>query len=131
VLHKARAVTPPTPMTRAGRRALWGLLALDMMTAAWMLGMGDWFDRTSRLTSVVTLGGHHQVVFWLATCSFVGLLLAAVWSDGFTAADGRIRGLLAVAGGTAVLASAGVLSCLGGTVGAVVLASMLGRAFVR
>ena len=60
MLQKARYRATPTPITPSGRRVLWILLALDVAAVAWMLGMGEWFDRTSRLTSVVTLGGHHQ-----------------------------------------------------------------------
>ena len=131
MLQKAHASSTATPITPAGRRGLWGLLTLDVMTAAWMLGVGDWFDRTSRLTSVVTLGGHHYVVLWLAACSFVGLLVAAVLSDGFTAADGLVRGLAAVAGGASIVATGGILACLALIVGTVVLATMLGRGFVR
>ncbi len=131
VLQKMRGGATPTPITPAGRRVLWGLLTLDMMAAAWMLAMGEWFDRASRLTSVVTLGGHHQVVLWLAACAFVGLLMAAVLSSGFTAADGPVRGLAVVAGVVSVVATAGILSCLALVVGTAVLATMLGRGFVR
>src|SRR5690349_17952431 len=105
MLQRIRVCATPTSITPAGRRSLWGLLALDVMAVAWMLGMGDWFDRTSRLTSVVTLGGHHQVVLWLAASAFVGLLVASVLSDGFTAADGLVRGLAAVAGGVSIVAT--------------------------
>ena len=121
----------PTPIAPAGRRSLWSLLGFNVMTAAWMLALGDWFDRTSGLTSVVTLGGHHWIVFWLAVCSFVGLLVAAVMSDGFTAADGLTRGLTALAGGVGVVAIGGMLASIGFVVGVVVLATLLGRGFIR
>jgi hypothetical protein len=131
VLQKVPLGTTPTPIAPAGRRSLWALLAFDVVTAAWMLALGDWFDRASGVTSVVTLGGHHQIVFWLSVCSFVGLLVAAVMSDGFTAADGLTRALTAIAGGVAVVATGGLLAFLAFLGGGVLLASMLGRAFIR
>jgi hypothetical protein len=131
MLQKARPGAVPTPITPSGRRGLWVLLALDVMTVAWMLALGDWFDRTSRLTSVVTLGGHHHVVLWLAAGSFVGLLVAAVLSDGFTTAGGVVRGVAAVAAGAGVVSIGGIVSCLALAGSAVIAATMLGRGFVR
>lgn len=43
--------------------ALWLIAVLDVMSVAWVLSAGDWLDRTA---AVITLGGHHLVVLWLA-----------------------------------------------------------------
>jgi hypothetical protein len=46
---------------RASRR-LWVVAVLDMTAVAWMIAIGNWLDKTSRLTAVITLGGHHLLV---------------------------------------------------------------------
>src|SRR5947199_233109 len=62
---------------------LWVLAALDVMVVAWMLSAGDWLDRTA---PVVTLGGHHVVVLWLAVAGFVLLAGMALLTGGFAVA---------------------------------------------
>lgn len=110
---------------------LLGLLAADVMAVAWMLAAGDWLDRTTPLTSVVTLGGHHQVVLWLAACSFAVLLLVAVLSGGFEVANGTVRILAMLAAGASLVAVGGMISMAALVVGVVVLIALLGRAFIR
>jgi hypothetical protein len=55
-----------SPLQPGTRRGLWILAVLDVGVVAWMAAMGEWFDETSRLTAVVTLGGNHLLVLWLA-----------------------------------------------------------------
>ena len=69
------------PMEGRYQLVLWALVALDVMVAAWMLAGGEWLD--SRM-SVVTLGGHHLVVLWLAVSGFALLAGMALLTGGFT-----------------------------------------------
>ena len=62
---------------------LWVLVALDVMVVAWMLAAGEWLDRTM---PVVTLGGHHLVVLWLAVSGFALLAGMALLTGGFAVA---------------------------------------------
>lgn len=122
---------PPGPISTSGRRTLWSLALLDVMAIAWMLAAGDWFDRTSRLTSVVTLGGHHALVLWLAGAGLVALLVAAAMTGGFLWAGPVARGAIAVAGGVSAIAVGGIVSIAALVAGSVVMVAVLGRAFVR
>jgi hypothetical protein len=71
---------------RASRR-LWVVAVLDMTAVAWMIAIGNWLDQTSRLTAVITLGGHHLLVLIMALVSFLMLAAAALLTDGFTSAN--------------------------------------------
>jgi hypothetical protein len=119
------------PLPSSTRGCLWILTLLDVMAIAWMLAAGDWFDTTSRLTSVVTLGGHHLVVLWLAVGGFVALAVMATMTGGFAVASRRQMVLVAAAGAVSVVALGGVLSAIALAVGSVMLITLLGRAFVR
>jgi hypothetical protein len=119
------------PIRPSTRHALWGLVGLDALTGVWMVAFGSWFDRTSELTALATLGGHHDLVLWVAACSFTVLLAAGAWTGGFVVANGVTRALLAVAAGASAVAAAGLLSLLAIVVGAVGVFAVLGRAFVR
>jgi hypothetical protein len=66
---------------RASRR-LWVVAVLDMTAVAWMIAIGNWLDQTSRLTAVITLGGHHLLVLIMALVSFLMLAAAALLTDG-------------------------------------------------
>jgi|GEM_PF-2905389 len=121
----------PAPISNAGRRALSALAVLDVMTISWMLAAGEWFDNTSRLTSVVTLGGHHEFVLWLAAGGLGMLLATAMLTSGFVAASPIMRGAVVVACGASAIAVGGMVSLAALVAGAVVLAALLGRAFVR
>ena len=45
-----------------------------------MLSAGDWLDRSS--ATILTLGGHHTVVLYLAVAGFVILGVLAVLTNG-------------------------------------------------
>jgi hypothetical protein len=106
---------------------LWALAALDVMVVAWMLAAGEWLD--GRM-SVVTLGGHHLVVLWLAVSG-----LRAARGNG--PADRWVRGrrrwhllVVVLSALVSVVALAGVLSVLLLVVLAVFLLALLGAAFI-
>jgi hypothetical protein len=101
--------TPVRLSKRTGRH-LWILAALDMVTVAWMIAVGSWLDRTSRLTAVVTLGGHHVVVLIMALMGFLMLAGGAVLTNGFRCAS-KLRLILLTAGCVISVATlAGALS---------------------
>jgi hypothetical protein len=109
------------PLPAGIRRKLWVLLGLDIATVPWMLAFGTWFDETSKLSSVVTLGGHHRLVLAMAIVGSVMLSGLAIWTDWF--ADTRIlhRALIAVASVISVVALAGALSVIVLTAGVVLI----------
>jgi hypothetical protein len=124
-------LTARLPIRPATRRALWGVIGLDAMTGAWMLAFGSWFDRTSPLTALATLGGHHDIVLLTAAGSFAVMLVAGVYTGGFVVANGITRAFMALAAGAAAIAAAGLLSLGVLVVGAVGVLAVLGRSFVR
>ena len=65
-----RSPAEPVSPTPRAKRLLWAVLTLDVMAATWMIAAGDWLDHGSRVTAVITLGGHHLVVFSLAALAF-------------------------------------------------------------
>jgi hypothetical protein len=96
---------------RASRR-LWIVAILDMTAVAWMIAVGSWLDSTSRLTAVLTLGGHHLVVLIMALVGFLMLAVAALLSGGFTVAGKLELTLITVACMISVIALAGALSAV-------------------
>lgn len=101
------------------------------MAASWMIAAGDWLDRTNRVTSVITLGGHHLVVLWLAVLGFGILAVLAPMTDGFAVLT-RVQAVaLSVAGVVSVVALAGVVSVAGLVVGLALLTALVGRALIR
>jgi hypothetical protein len=106
---------------------LWALVALDVMVVAWMLAAGEWLD--GRM-SVVTLGGHHLVVLWLAVAGFALLAGMALLTGGFTVARRWHLLLVVLSALVSVVALAGVLSVLLLVVLAVFLLALLGAAFL-
>jgi Na+-transporting NADH:ubiquinone oxidoreductase subunit NqrE len=92
------------------RRLLWGAIALDVMAMAWMLSAGDWLDTSSRVASVVTLGGHHALVLWLAAAGFLMLTVLAVLTRGFVVVTRLEVPFLVLAAVVSVVAASGVLS---------------------
>ena len=106
---------------------LWALVALDVMVVAWMLAAGEWLD--GRM-SVVTLGGHHLVVLWLAVSGFALLAGMALLTGGFTVARRWHLLLVVLSALVSVVALAGVLSVLLLVVLAVFLLTLLGAAFL-
>ncbi len=93
-------------------RWLWLVVMLDMALVAWMMAAGDWFDETSRLTAVATLGGRHKLVLTLALLGFAMLAGLALVTDGFTHGNKVEVALLIAACLISVAALAGALSAL-------------------
>jgi TRAP-type C4-dicarboxylate transport system permease small subunit len=91
-------------------RRLWIVAMLDMVMVAWMIAVGSWLDRTSRLTAVITLGGHHKLVMIMALSAFGMLAGLALLTDGFTSANQLHIGLIVTACVISVVALAGALS---------------------
>ena len=83
------------------------------------------------MTSVITLGGHHLVVLWLAVLGFAILAVLAPLTGGFAQLN-RIQVVaLSVAGVVSVVAVAGVASVAALVVGSGLLVALLGRALLR
>jgi hypothetical protein len=113
------------------RRLPWLLAGVDVMAAAWMIAAGDWLDHASRVTSVITLGGHHLIVLWLAVLGFAILAVLAPLTGGFAELDRVQLVALSVAGVLSVVAVAGIASVAALVVGTVLLVALLGRALIR
>src|SRR5690348_7857454 len=109
----------------AGRHqlVLWALMALDVMVVAWMLAAGEWLDRAM---SVVTLGGHHLVVLWIAIYGFALLAGTALVTGGFAVACRWHLPVIVLSVLVSVVALASVLSVLLLVVLAVFLLTLLG-----
>jgi hypothetical protein len=119
----------PSGMTVPGKfqLVLWALAVLDVMVVAWMLSAGDWLDAT---TPVVTLGGHHLVVLWLAIAGFALLAVMALLTGGFVVARRELVPFVVLSGLVSVVALGGVLSALLLVVLAVLMLTLLGAAFL-
>ena len=115
------------PISGRYQLVLWALVALDVMVVAWMLAAGEWLDSTM---SVVTLGGHHRVVLWLAVSGFALLAGMALLTGGFAVARRWHLLLIVLSALVSVVALAGVLSVLLLLVLAVFLLALLGAAFL-
>ena len=118
VIHElVESGKPSIPQTRIQfsrrtTRLLWLVAVLDMVAVAWMIAAGSWFDQTSRLTSVVTLGGHHTLVLIMALVSFVMLAGLGLPTKGFTSAINRDAALLTIACFMSIVALAGAISLI-------------------
>jgi drug/metabolite transporter (DMT)-like permease len=93
-------------------RRLWIVAVLDMIGVAWMIAAGNWFDQTSKLTAVIALGGHHELVLILALTGFVMLAGLALLTDGFTSANRLELALIIIACVISIAALAGALSAI-------------------
>ena len=122
-LQGAGAHFQPVPL--GTRCLLWGVASLDVMAVVWMLRMGDWLDTANPVLSIVTLGGHHWLVFGLALAGFLLLAALAPVTHGFARTSRIQRVLLPAAGLMSVVALAGLLSIFAVAVGAVVVAAVL------
>jgi hypothetical protein len=118
------------PLPAGWRRILWAVATFDVMAVAWMLSAGDVLDR-SRLTSVITLGGHHLVVLYLAMVGFAALAGLAALTGGFAVASRQQAIGISVAAAVSVLALAGVLSVVVLVVGSLLLIAVVGRMLLR
>jgi hypothetical protein len=127
-----RPRTQPTRVSLSPRRRrrLWLVAVLDMTAVAWMIAIGDWLDDTSRLTAVITLGGHHMVVLIMALAGFLMLALAALLTGGFASAGKLEVTLITVACVISVVALAGALSLIVLLVAAALLLGFLARPFL-
>ncbi len=131
MLKKVRSASSArSPLPPGTRRALWILAVLDVGVVAWMTAMGEWFDTTSRLTAVVTLGGNHLLVLWLAVAGFAILGTLAPLTGGFAVVAPWQMVLIAAAGAVSVVALGGVLSIAALVWCGVLAAALLGRAFL-
>jgi hypothetical protein len=128
-----RYTEPDTQVTLSprARGLLWAIAALNVMAASWMVTAGDWMDHQSRVSAVITLGGHHVVVLWLAVLGFGILAVLAPMTGGFAMVNRAELVALSLAGVVSVVALAGVLSVAILAVGVVLLVGVIGRAFVR
>jgi TRAP-type C4-dicarboxylate transport system permease small subunit len=104
----------PTRMVLSERtaRRLWIVAMLDMVGVAWMIAIGSWLDNTSRLTAVITLGGHHKLVMIMALVGFAILAGLALMTNGFTSANQLHVALIVTACVISVVALAGALSAV-------------------
>jgi hypothetical protein len=100
---------PPHLSQRTSRR-LWIVATLDMVAVTWMLAVGHWFDKTSWLTAVITLGGHHRFVLIMALVGFTMLAGLAVLTRAFSSANRLELTLILIACVISIVALAGVLS---------------------
>jgi len=82
------------------------------------LWLVTWLDQTSKLTGVITLGGHHALVLIMALVGFLILASGAVVTNGFRSANKLGLTLITAGCIISVATLAGALSLL--------LLSMLG-----
>jgi len=101
-----------TALSERAARRLWIVAMLDMIGVAWMIAAGDWFDDTSKLTSVITLGGHHKIVLTMALLGFAMLAVLGLLTDGFTAANRAHIAFIVTACVIDVISLAGALSAI-------------------
>lgn len=104
---------------------VWSLVVADLATAAWMLAAGEWLDHASSILAVVTLGGHHVVVLWLAVVGFgtLGLLIVLAGAERTV---GRNHAKFIVAG--ALVSTVAVCGVALLALGAVLLLALVGIA---
>ena len=123
-------VAEPVPISPSVRFTVFGLIVTDVMTVAWMLAAGEWLDQASPVTAVVTLGGHHIVVLWLAIIGFALLGATALLTDGLTEARREHLPLVVMAALVSVVPLGGVLSALLCVVLATFLVTLLGASLL-
>ena len=80
---------------------------------------------------MITLGGHHVVVLWLAVLGFVILAVLAPLTGGFAELNRIHLVVLSVAGIVSVVALAGVVSVAALVAGVAFLIALVGRAVIR
>lgn len=108
-------------------RWIYGTLALSATMVLWMAVFGRWLDRTDRLTSVASLGGHHVLVMILSGVAGAALAVLAPLTGGYTMFSRQQAAVAAVACVVSLMAAIGVLSFLLATfVGLLMLRLALG-----
>jgi hypothetical protein len=119
-------VAAAVPFPDKARLALWALAIADVMNVAWMLSAGGWLDRSSQLTAVATLGGHHLVVLWLALAGFA-ILAVMTLVTGAMADVRRVHVPFVVLGAlVSAVGLGGALSVVLLTVGVALLVALVG-----
>jgi hypothetical protein len=116
-----------TRFPRGFPAALWTLAVLDVVVVAWMLSAGEWLDRA---VPVVTLGGHHVVVLWLAVAGFLLLGAMAALTGGFLEGRRELMPFVVLSALVSVVALAGMLAGLMLAVLVVFALTLLGAAFL-
>lgn len=125
-----RKMPSSMPVPSRYQLLLWALMVFDVMVVAWMLSAGDWLDQASPVTKVVTLGGHHLLVLWLAVAGFALLGGMALLTGGFAVASRNEVPLMVLSALVSVVALAGMLSALLFVTLVVLLLTLLGAAFL-
>jgi hypothetical protein len=120
----------PVRLSKRNARRLWMVTALDMVAVAWMIAVGTWLDQTSRLTAVITLGGHHVLVLIMALAGFALLASGAVVTNGFRSASKLGLTLITAGCIVSVATLAGALSILLLFMLAALLLGFLARMFL-
>ncbi|MGH3613975.1 MAG: hypothetical protein ACRDRK_15570 [Pseudonocardia sp.] len=126
----AGLATAIVPIPEKARLLLWSLAIADVMTVAWMLSAGEWLDRASPVTAVITLGGHHLVVLWLAVAGFTALALLTALTGALTAVRPIHVPFLVVGALVSAVAVGGTISVILLFVGVVVLTALVGTVLV-
>jgi hypothetical protein len=109
------------------RGLLWTAFVLDVIVVVYMIRMGSWLDTASPLLSMITLGGHHQIVLARALAGLLMLGVLAPLTRGFVRVDRVQRVLLPVAGVLSLAALAGVLSLVALGAAALLVIALLFR----
>lgn len=113
------------PIPDRVRMFVWSLALADVMTVAWMLTAGQWLDDASPVTAVMTLGGHHLIVFWLAVVGFATLALMTVLTGALNKVR-RVHAPFVVLGAVeSIVAVAGTVSVVLLVVGMVAMVALL------
>jgi hypothetical protein len=120
----------PMRLSKRNARRLWLVTALNMVTVAWMIAVGSWLDQTSKLTRVITLGGHHVLVLIMALVGFAMLASGAVVTNGFRSASKLGLTLITAGCIISVATLAGAISLLLLCVLAALLLGFLARMFL-
>ncbi len=100
-----------TPLAPAVTRRLWILLWADVMAAVWMFSAGAWLD-AHQIAAVLTFGGHHLLVLFVAGLSFWALAVLAAFTGGFSTVTPLQSVLISIAAVTSLMALAGVVSVI-------------------
>jgi hypothetical protein len=122
-------IVATVPIPDKARLLVWALAVIDVMNVAWMLSAGEWLDQSSQVTAVVTLGGHHVVVLWLAAAGFAMLALMTLVTGALVNVR-RVHVPFIVVGAVAsAIGLGGALSVVLMVVGAVLLLALVGGVF--
>ena len=97
------------PLPKGAQLWLWAVVITDIVMAALMTVAGDWFDQTSTLTSLVTLGARHRLILIMAVAGFAMLACLAPLTMAFSRATDLEKVLLSLACVFSVIAVAGAL----------------------